>query len=95
MTTVMTDDIRNNVARHRFELDVDGHTAIAVYRLSPGRITFIHTEVPPELRGCGVASRLVRGVLEAMRAQRLKVSATCSFVTQYIENHPEFADLRG
>ena len=65
MVTAMPDDIRNNAAQHRFELDADGHTAVAYYTLSPGVITFTHTEVPPELGGRGIGSKLVRGALEA------------------------------
>ena len=93
MVTAMADDIRNNAAQHRFELDADGHTAVAYYTLSPGVITFTHTEVPPALGGRGIGSKLVRGALEAARAQSLKVVAKCPFVSAYIGKHAEFADL--
>lgn len=86
-------DVRQNSAHHRFELDTDGHTAVAHYRLSPGVITFTHTEVPEALSGKGIGSRLARGALEAARAQGLKVVAECPFVRGYIAKHPEFADL--
>ena len=93
MVTAMPDNIRNNAAQHRFELDADGHTAVAYYTLSPGVITFTHTEVPPALGGRGIGSKLVRGALEAARAQSLKVVAKCPFVSAYIGKHAEFADL--
>jgi predicted GNAT family acetyltransferase len=93
MVTVMPGDIRNNVAQHRFELDAGGHTAVPCYTLSPGVITFTHTEVPPEIGGQGIGSKLVRGALEAARAQGLKVVAKCSFVSAYIGKHGEFAGL--
>ena len=93
MVTAMADDVRNNAAQHRFELDADGHTAVAYYTLSPGVITFTHTEVPPALGGRGIGSKLVRGALEAARAQSLKVVAKCPFVSAYIGKHAEFADL--
>jgi predicted GNAT family acetyltransferase len=35
----------------------------------------------------------VRGELEALRAQGLKVVARCPFVAAYIKKHPEFQDL--
>jgi len=42
----------------------------------------------------GASARdLARGALEAVRAQGLKVVATCPFVSAYIAKHPEFADL--
>jgi predicted GNAT family acetyltransferase len=42
----MSDAVRNNTTESRFELDVNGHTALAFYRMEPGVITFLHTEVP-------------------------------------------------
>ena len=89
----MTEDIRNNTKLHRFELDVDGRTAAAYYKLAPGVITFTHTEVPQELSGHGIGSKLVRSALEAARAQKHKVVAKCPFVSAYIAKHPEFNDL--
>jgi len=85
--------VRNNAARNRYELEVDGHTAIAVYTLAPRVITFVHTEVPPELGGRGVGSTLVRGALEDVRRQGLKVVVRCSFVRGFMAKHPEFNDL--
>jgi predicted GNAT family acetyltransferase len=89
----LAEEVRNNPALNRFELDVDGHTAVSYYRLSPGVITFTHTEVPPALEGHGVGSRLVRAALESARAQGLKVVARCPFVAAYMGKHPEFNDL--
>ena len=86
-------DIRQNAAHNRFELDVDGHTATAAYRLAPGTITFTHTEVPEALAGRGIGSKLARGALDSVRAQGLKVIAECPFIAAYIAKHPEFANL--
>jgi predicted GNAT family acetyltransferase len=89
----MSDTVRNNQALSRFELDLNGYVAVAYYELKPGVITFKHTEVPPELSGHGIGSKLVRGALEAARAQGLKVVARCPFVAAYMAKHPEFNDL--
>jgi hypothetical protein len=86
-------EVRNNTALHRFELDVDGHLAVAYYRASPGVITFNHTEVPPALGGRGVGSTLIKGALDLVRAQGLKVVSKCPFVSAYLGKHPEFNDL--
>ena len=89
----MSDTVRDNPALNRFELDVDGQMAVAYYQLAPGVITFRHTEVPQELSGHGIGSKLVRGALEAARARGLKVVAKCPFVAAYMAKHPEFNDL--
>jgi predicted GNAT family acetyltransferase len=86
-------DVRNNTAESRFELDADAHTAFAYYSFSPGVITFTHTEVPQALSGRGIGSRLAKGALDAVRAQKLKVVAKCPFIAGYIAKHPEYQDL--
>jgi predicted GNAT family acetyltransferase len=92
---IMANDVRDNAALHRFELEVDGHLAVSYYHPSPGLITFTHTEVPPALGGRGVGSTLIRGALELARAQGLKVVSKCPFVSAYLGKHPEFNDLVG
>jgi uncharacterized protein len=86
-------DVINNRDRHRFELEVDGHVATEHYRLEGNVITFEHTEVPQELGGKGVGSRLVQGALDQVRAEGLKVVAECPFVKGWIGKHPEYRDL--
>ncbi len=85
--------LRNNTELHRYELAVDGETASLYYRRAPGVITLVHTEVPEAIGGRGIASTLVREVLEDVRAQGLKVVAKCPFVAAYMGKHPEFNDL--
>jgi predicted GNAT family acetyltransferase len=89
----LPDAVRDNPALNRIELDLDGHTAVAYYQLSPGVITFTHTEVPAELSGRGIGSELVRGALAAARARGLKVVPKCPFVAAYMAKHPQFNDL--
>jgi predicted GNAT family acetyltransferase len=86
-------EIVNNKAQHRYELDVDGHIAATYYTLADGVITFVHTEVPPELGGKGIGSKLIKGALDQVRADGLKVIAECPFVKAFIEKHPDYADL--
>jgi uncharacterized protein len=85
--------VRDNKSRHRFELDVEGGTAFANYHLTSDSVVITHTETPASLRGRGIASELVKGALELIRADGLKVVAGCGFVVDYLQKHPEFADL--
>ena len=85
--------VRDNKAQYRFELDVEGAIAFANYRLTPSAVIITHTETPRSLRGRGIASELVKGALELIRADGLKVVAGCSFVADYLAKHPEVADL--
>jgi uncharacterized protein len=95
METMATSSVRDNKSQRRFELDTGGTLAFANYRVAPGAVIITHTETPPALRGRGIASELVRGALEIIRADGLKVVAGCGFVVDYLDKHPEFADLVG
>jgi hypothetical protein len=89
----MSNNVRDNTERQRFELDADGHVAFSNYKRSGGLLTILHTEVPKELEGRGIGSTLVRGVLDIARAQGLKVHAVCPFVKTYLDRHPDYSDL--
>lgn len=86
-------DIVNNRAEHRYELTVDGHLAATYYEIADGVITFVHTEVPPELGGKGIGSRLIKGALDQVRTEGLKVIAQCPFVKAFIGKNPAYQDL--
>ncbi len=85
--------VRNNAALSRYELDVGQTMAFANYRFASGSVIITHTETPPALRGHGIASELVKGALEQIRADGMKVVAGCSFVADYLRDHPEFSDI--
>jgi uncharacterized protein len=87
--------VRNNAAQNRFELDVEGGIAFANYRRTPSAVIITHTETPRALRGRGIASKLVEGALALIRADGRKVIAGCSFVADYLQKHPELADMVG
>ena len=87
--------VRDNTAMNRYELDVDGGVAFANYRRTTTADIITHPETPRALRGRGIASELVKGALELIRGDGRKVIAGCSFVVDYIERHPEQADLAG
>ena len=66
--------IADNPAEQRYEARCDGELAgFAQYRLEPGTIVFIHTEVDPAFEGHGVGSRLAAGALDDVRARGLTV----------------------
>lgn len=86
--------IVDNPEKHRFEADLgDGSVAIAEYKLVPGKIVLIHTEVPPAHEGQGIGSALIRFVLDWARERGLKVIPICPFFAAHIQKHAEVQDL--
>ncbi len=87
--------VRHNPAENRFEAEVDGLLSVADYELRGTDLVMTHTLVPPQLRGRGIAEKLVRVALEHARSERLRVVPACSYVGVFIERHPEFRPLLG
>ena len=91
----MTSTVRDNAPLKRFELNVGDALAFANYRVVGPTVIITHTETPPALRGRGIASELIKGALDLIRADNKQVIAGCSFVADYLQQHPEFADIAG
>ena len=85
-------DIRDNEEARRYELTVDGETAVVIYNPVTGGRLITETLVPIPLEGRGVASRMARHVLADLKAKGLLVLPTCPFFSGYLKKHPEYAD---
>lgn len=57
------------------------------------RLVLLATSVLPEFRDQGVATELIRRVLDDVRARNRTVTAMCPIVRAFIERNPEYADL--
>ncbi len=87
----MEPEINDNTVMHRFELPLAGDAlAVSYYKEEDGRVVLLHTEVPQELSGQGIGSRLAHGVFESLRADGRRVIAKCPFMAAYASRHPEY-----
>lgn len=86
-------EVKNNEARSRFELEIEGGVAVAQYKLDGDVLHMTHTIVPEAAEGQGIGSRLVKGALDEARSRGLRVDPICPFVRAYIDRHPEYRDL--
>ena len=82
-------EVQNNEDRHRFETHVGEQVAYLEYMLAKEQIVYTHTEVPENLEGQGIASRLAQTALEYAQEKQLKVLPLCP----YIRRHPEYKPL--
>jgi len=89
----MPNEIRDNSAASRYELETNGATAFVTYRVSNSAVTLVHTEVPKALEGHGVGSALIKSVLDLLRSQNRKLVVICPFVAAYIRKHREYESM--
>jgi uncharacterized protein len=76
--------ITDNREAHQFELIIDGQTSVLLYERRPRALALLHTEVPPALRGRGLATKLAEAAVNAARAEGLEVVAVCPFVRAFL-----------
>ncbi len=90
----MTDQkIIVNEEAGQFELNLEQGLAFIDYELDGNTMSILHTEVPEELEGQGIASHLAKFALDFARENQLKVKNQCRFVQVFLRRNPEYQDL--
>jgi predicted GNAT family acetyltransferase len=92
----MNESIRmvHNAREQRYELFVGSDLASwADYTEAGGSLVLHHTETDERFRGRGLAARVVAFALDDVRERGRTVVPACWFVADFIDEHPEYADL--
>jgi predicted GNAT family acetyltransferase len=86
-------EVKNNLAEHRFEVQLGNEIGELVYR-KEGSVYFLdHTGVPVEYRGQGIANHLVREALEEIKLENAKIVPECPFVKTFLRRYPDYQSL--
>jgi predicted GNAT family acetyltransferase len=79
----------------RYEGSLDGEVVTVLAFVRDGDVLDLtHTATEPEFRERGLASALTRAALDDVRARGEKVHPSCPFAVTFLDDHPEYADLR-
>jgi predicted GNAT family acetyltransferase len=79
--------VSDNPEMSRLETEIAGHLATLRYERHPHAVVLVETEVPPALRGRGVANALAKWAIETAERDGLRVVAACPFVRAYMERN--------
>lgn len=94
MSTEVSIEVRKVPERSHFEITVDGeHAGLVQYVEDGGQRIFIHTETDEKFAGQGLAGTLVRGALDATRAEGLRIAATCPYVVRFLSKNHDWDDV--
>jgi predicted GNAT family acetyltransferase len=88
-----TVEVTRNPTENRFETVIDGYLCKLDYIQDGKNFVITHVGVHPELRGQGIAGKIVEVSLEYARENDLRVVPMCSYAAAYIRRHPEYAEL--
>jgi len=86
-------EVIHNEEERRFETWIDGYLSKLDYIQDGKNFVITHVGVSPELRGQGIAGRIVQWGLEYAKERSLRVVPMCSYAAAYIRRHPEYAEL--
>jgi predicted GNAT family acetyltransferase len=90
----MTIEVRSEPERSRYVIEHDGRlVGVAEYLERGDVLVFHHTEISPARRGQGLGEELVQHALDDVRTRGRTIVPRCWFVAEFVEHHPEYADL--
>ncbi len=78
--------------QNRFVAQLDGvaDTALLTYQLLGNKtVNFNYSYVPMRFRGHGVAKELVDTGFDWARSEQLRITASCSYVAQFVPTHQD------
>jgi len=86
--------VRHNTESETYDAMLgDRAVGTIVYERRGNRAIFRYTVVQPEFRELGVGTTLIQAALDDVAASGLTLTSYCSFVTDFISDHPGYAHL--
>lgn len=94
--TVEFDD-GNDGSSGRFVAHMEGRGTMAgevtFVRRSPNVIIANHTGVPTDLRGRGIAGKVVKFMADHARANGYQIVPACPYIPVWLKRNPDYADV--
>lgn len=93
----MSDDVQTirDDERSRYEGRIDGQVvSVLDFVRQDDVLVLTHTGTDPDFRGRGLASTVTGAALDDVRSRGEKVRPSCPFAVDFLDAHPEYADLR-
>lgn len=77
----------------RFEVFESGQIAYLQYDEKDGILDILHTVVPPQLEGQGIARALTEGAVRYATGKDLKIRPTCSYAKTFFARYTQYDDM--
>jgi predicted GNAT family acetyltransferase len=86
-------EVKHDKPNQRFFIEVEGQEVYTAYSLDNNVMDIYTTYTPPNLRGRGLAEKVVRSAMEFAKENHLYIIPSCSYVAVYLQRHPEYNHL--
>ncbi|WP_028358258.1 GNAT family N-acetyltransferase [Brackiella oedipodis] len=81
--------IKHLPEHHEFVATVNGIESHISYSIEDRTFNLLHTIVPYEISGHGIAGEITKHVIDWAKAREYKVNPVCSYTKDYLKKHPE------
>jgi uncharacterized protein len=86
--------ITDDPANQFYEITVDGaYAGLLVYALSGRQCTLTHTYIEPSFHGRGLATQLIRHVMDHLRRKGTTATNYSPTLDAFLDEHPEYGDV--
>ncbi len=86
-------EIINDKSGSRFVMDVEGYEVYVLYTENKEMLDLYSTYTPPQLRGQGLAEKVVLAAFEYAKEKNFKVIPSCWYVRKFLEKYAEYQNL--
>jgi len=86
-------EVKHDKSKERFYMNIEGDNVHLDYSLRGDKIDLYHTYTPPQLRGRGLAGKVVEFAFNYAKENNLKVIPSCPFIPSFLERKPEYKKL--
>ena len=87
-------NIQHDTVNHKFFVFTAGKESLMEYRvINENTLDYFHTFTPPELRGQGIAEKIVRVALDYAKQNNFKIIPSCPYVAKFVASHSEYQSL--
>ena len=85
--------IINDKQGSRFVIDIEGNEAYVLYTEDKDTLDLYSTYTPTQLRGQGLAEKVVLAAFEYAKEKNLKIIPTCWYVKKFLKKHIEYSSI--
>ena len=89
----MKEKVIHDKDKSRFIITIDNKEAYVDYNIEQNKMNLYHTYTDPDLRGKGLAAKVVVAALEYAKENNLKIEPGCTYVQSFISRHKEYEEL--
>lgn len=87
----MSYNVKHNKQFQKFYVSVGGREAFLKYeKVGEGIIDFKMLYVPKNLRGVGIAEKVLKRAINFVENNNFRIKSSCSYINHFLESHPEF-----